>query len=151
MFIPKKTWDRASPSKDVKPIPSGYFLAKCGLTLEDIRENRLPGIAAGTNAALSNGLSLDLMRLVQQEPGLGPEVAAFIFNFLELVFPEWLTEAAVAKTLACLEENLNYVAGASALEAASFLHAPLQMPADVMEMAAVLGQSPQATTSTYKI
>jgi hypothetical protein len=44
------------------------------------------------------------------------------------------------------------VAGASALEAASFLHAPLQMPADVMEMAAVLGQSPQHVPYyTYKI
>ena len=99
----------------------------------------MPSIPAGIQAAISNGLSLDLMRLVQREADLGPQVARFIFTFLELAFPESLVGAAVRQTLECLEENMSYVLGCRQREAATFLYAPFEVPRDVMEMAAVQG------------
>jgi hypothetical protein len=139
LFIPKKTWERSQSGQEAKAIPPGFFLRKSGLTETDVLENRLPSISAGVQAAISNGLSLDLFRIVQRDGGLGHAVTRFMFSFLELSFPESLVEAAVCKTLECLEENLNYVQDCTVREAAAFLYAPFQMPQDVMEMAAVLG------------
>ena len=141
LFIPKRTWEgTTSSSPEAKALLPGYFLAKSGLTEADILLNRLPSVQAGTLAAFSNGLSLDLMRMVQRDAALGPPVVSFIFNFLELTFPDCLAAVAAAKLVECLQENLNYVEDAPPGEAATFLQAPLQLPRDVIEMAAVLGE-----------
>ena len=117
----------------------GQFMARAGLTPEDVRDNRFPDIPFGGLAVVSNGLALDLLRLAEESSDIGPSITQFIFRFLELKFPSELEARASDTLLSYLSENKDYVEDCKDEgEANSFLVKPFIVPDEISVMASIL-------------
>ena len=117
----------------------GQFMARAGLTSEDVRDNRFPDIPFGGLAVLSNGLALDLLRLAEESPEIRPSITQFIFRFLEIKFPSELEARASDSLLSYLSENKDYVEDCKDEgEADSFLVKPFIIPDEISVMASIL-------------
>ena len=144
LVIPEKAVERSNAGVTTRRR-SGDFLRQTGLTVADIREQRLPDIPSGGLAVVSNGLALDLLDVVDSStPDHASAVVNFIFNVLELKVAAVLLERAVDDTLKYIRENKDYISSCSdAKEVENFLFSPFVLPDSVVEMSLVHEETDQ--------
>ena len=126
----------------------GFFIQRAGITKTDVLENRLPNIPEGGHCIISNGLAIDLYRMAENDKKLMPAVIKFIFTFLELKFPDSVLVRAIELTQNHIKNNMNYTQGCSTKEIARFMFSPVEVPAEVCEMASLLEDSEETLMSS---
>ena len=117
-------------------------LNRLGVTEEEVLScNSMPDTGQGGGSFLRNDVGLDLARIGCKRRQNRERVVSWLFQFLDLSFPAELREEAVRITWDFLCENLEYVGESEAGEAEAFAKSTMQLPADLVEMAAVFSSS----------
>jgi len=116
----------------------GAFLARLGVTEEDVLKGRMPSLQPESSVVVPVGLGLDLARLGNKRTGNKERVVDWLLNLWELSFPDQLRAPAVSATWDRLQENSEYVDDCdSDEEIEQFVKATFTLPEDVIEMAMV--------------
>jgi len=112
-------------------------LTRLGVTEEEVLCCSMPDTGQGGGGVLRNAVGLDLARIGSKRRQNRERVVSWLFQFLDLSFPAELREEAVRISWDFLRENLEYVGESEAEEAEAFAQSTMQLPADLVEMAAV--------------
>jgi len=115
-------------------LEHGAALFRLGVTEEEVLSCNMPD---GSQCVLSNAVGLDLARIGSKRRQNRERVVSWLFQFFDLSFPGELREEAVRLTWDFLRENLEYVNESDTGEAEAFARGTMQLPADLVEMAAV--------------
>ena len=108
-----------------------------GVDEEEVLSAVLPDTAQ-VAGFLRNSVGLDLARIGLKKKRNRERVVFWLFKFFDISFPRELREEAFKMTWDFLRENLEYVNESDADEAEAFSNSMMQLPPDVVEMAAVL-------------
>merc|ERR1712013_171300 len=123
---------------------NGGLSLDCGAALKSFgvdEQKVLSGIVPDSTQSarfLRNSVGLDLARIGVKKKGNRERVVFWLFKFFDISFPRELREDAFKMTWDFLRENLEYVNESDADEAEAFSNSMMQLPPDVVEMAAVL-------------
>merc|ERR1719339_193990 len=118
-------------------LKHGAALTRLGVTEEEVLCCSMPDTGQGGGGVLRNAFGLDLARIGLKRRQNRERVVSWLFQFFDLSFPAELREEAVRITWGFLRENLEYVGESEAEEAEAFAMSTMQLPADLVEMAAV--------------
>lgn len=124
--------------KPLTQIEDGAFLARLGVTEEEVLSCSMPDHPPVGGSVVTHGLGIDLARIGRKKRQNRERVVAWLFQLWELVFPAELREAAVNTTWNHLEENLEYLAECNTEEAVHYSNSVFRLPQEVIEMASVL-------------
>ena len=120
-----------------RSLEYGAALTRLGVTEEEVLCCSMPDTGQGGGGVLRNAVGLDLARIGLKRRQNRERVVSWLFQFLDLSFPAELREEAVRISWDFLRENLEYVGESEAEEAEAFAQSTMQLPADLVEMAAV--------------
>ena len=126
----QESWDQGE-------LEHGFALKSLGVDEEEVLSAVLPDTAQ-VAGFLRNSVGLDLARIGLKEKRNREKVVFWLFKFFDISFPRELREEAFKMTWDFLRENLEYVNESDADEAEAFSNSMMQLPPDVVEMAAVL-------------
>ena len=119
-------------------LEHGAALSRLGVTEEEVLSCSMPDTGqSGGQGVLRNAVGLDLARIGSKRRQNRERVVSWLFQFFDLSFPGELREEAVRITWDFLRENLEYVGESDTGEAEAFATSTMQLPADLVEMAAV--------------
>ena len=139
----KVCWEFPAEKKQAKEeefdisLEHGAALTRLGVTEEEVLSCILPDTGQAGGGVLRNAVGLDLARIGCKRRQNRERVISWLFQFFDLSFPGELREEAVRITWEFLRENLAYVGESDTEEAKAFAMSIMQLPADVVEMAAV--------------